>query len=239
MLLGQVDVHINVIQVHLTRCLFPFCCCGTCTCTRTFFKNDIVRVLYNSNTSAKLCSQCPSGKKMLHKTTGTLTTCAECDAGQFQDVPGKETCKECPTGYYQNEIGIPYCVGCIPGQFQDQEGSESCIKCASGRKFNASINASITVGISASNCAACDKGQHQEEEGSTFCLPCLTGTFQNVTGSSLCNDCPIGFSNGETEKESCTSCPKGTFQDAIQEANCKGMLSFSWNDGSVLELVRN
>jgi hypothetical protein len=127
---------------------------------------------------------------------------------------------------------------CIPGQFQDREGNESCIKCPSGRKFHATAG-SVAVGISASNCLACDKGQHQPKEGSTFCLPCLTGTFQNVTGSSLCNDCPIGFSNGETEKESCTSCPKGTFQDAIQKANCKGMVSFSWNDGSVLELVRN
>jgi len=238
------------------------------------------------NTS--LCELCPAGKKMNRGTTAT--NCSKCDAGQFQDLSGKETCQDCPTGYYQDQIGMAYCVGCIPGQFQDQqgeqqcknclagqhrlntingtnltkcvncpigkamlvpgaakcvdcipgqyqdqEGNKSCIKCASGRQFNVSI----AVGISALNCAACGKGQHQEEEGSTFCLPCLTGTFQNVTGSSLCNDCPIGFSNGETEKESCTSCPKGTFQDAIQEANCKGMLSFSWNDGSVLELVRN
>jgi hypothetical protein len=131
--------------------------------------------------------------------------------------------------------GATKCIDCIPGQFQDQEGLGSCIKCASGRQFNESI----VVGISASNCVACDKGQHQPEEGSTFCLPCLTGTFQNVTGSSSCKDCPVGFSNGETEKESCTFCAKGMFQDAIQEANCKGMLSFSWNDGSVLELVQN
>jgi hypothetical protein len=56
----------------------------------------------------------------------------------------------------------------------------------------------------------------------------LTGTFQNVTGSSSCNVCPVGFSNGETEKESCTSCPKGTFQDAVNEANCKGRFSYMY-----------
>ena len=168
---------------------------------------------YTNPPNSTLCELCPAGKKMIRGTTET--TCAECGVGQFQDISGIETCNDCPIGYYQNEIGIPYCVGCIPGQFQDREGNASCVKCASGRQFNASI----VVGISASNCVACDKGQHQEEEGSTFCLPCLTGTFQNVPGSSSCNDCPIGFSNGETEKESCTSCPKGTFQDANGEAN--------------------
>ena len=175
-----------------------------------------------SNASSKLCSTCPSGKKMLHKTTGTVTSCAECDAGQFQDEPGIETCKDCPKGFYQNGKGVPYCVGCVPGQYQDQRGNESCIECASGRKFNASI----AVGISASDCVACDKGQHQPGEGSTFCLPCLTGTFQNVSGSPSCNDCPIGFSNGGTKEESCTGCQKGRFQDAIREAKCKGMSSW-------------
>jgi hypothetical protein len=64
----------------------------------------------------------------------------------------------------------------------------------------------------------------------------LTGTFQNVKGSSSCKDCPIGFSNGETEKELCTSCPKGTFQDAVNEANCKGRLyTHMYSFRSVLE----
>ena len=280
------------------------------------------------NTS--LCEICPAGKKMIRGTTAT--NCTKCDAGQFQDLSGKETCHDCPAGYYQDQIGIAYCVGCIPGQFQnekgqqecqeclpgqhrlntiddtdlttcvncptgkvmplegaakcvdcipgqfqdqkgeqqckdclagqhrlntingtnltkcmdcpigkvmpvtgaakcvdcipgqyqDQKGNESCIKCASGRKFNANID----VGISASNCEACAKGQYQPENSSTFCLPCLTGTFQNVTGSSSCNDCPIGFSNGDTKEESCSECKAGKFQDAIQEANCKGMLFF-------------
>jgi surface protein len=186
-----------------------------------------------SNASSQLCSTCPSGYQMLYKTTGTVTTCAACIPGQFQNDPGIKTCKDCPKGFFQDVKGIPYCIGCSPGQYQDQVGNETCIKCASGRRFNANI----VVGISASNCVACGKGQHQSEAGSTFCLPCLTGTFQNVTGSASCNNCPIGFSNGETnEEESCTRCPKGRFQDAIKEADCKGMLYLFVKDGSVMEL---
>ena len=196
------------------------------------------------------CKPCGSGTSTKNKTGSTSCSpcgageygddCASCAVGQYRerDDPTFTSCRDCHQGYYQDQTSQASCLPCIPGQFQDREGNESCIKCASGHKFHATAG-SVAVGISASNCLACDKGQHQPKEGSTFCLPCLTGTFQNVTGSSLCNDCPIGFSNGETEKESCTSCPKGTFQDAIQEANCKGMLSFSWNDGSVLELVQN
>ena len=165
-----------------------------------------------------MCEICPAGYKMIRGTTAT--NCSKCDAGKFQNVPGSETCKDCPEGFYQNVKGIPYCIGCVPGQYQDQRGNESCMKCASGRKFNANID----VGISASYCEACAKGQYQPKNGSTFCLPCLTGTFQNVSGSPSCNDCPIGFSNGGTEKESCTLCKEGKFQDAIKEADCKGML---------------
>jgi len=173
---------------------------------------------FTNEPNTTFCKVCPAGYRM---TRGNIeTTCVECDAGKFQDVPGIETCNNCPIGYYQSEEGIPYCVGCIPGQYQDQDGNESCIKCASGRQFNATI-----VSSSVSNCVACARGQYQPEDGSTFCLPCLTGTFQNVTGSSSCQDCPIGFSNGDTnEEESCTGCKAGKFQDAIKEANCRGML---------------
>jgi hypothetical protein len=96
-----------------------------------FWYFDILH-MYNSNASSKLCAQCPSGQKMLHKTTGTLTTCAECDAGQFQNEPGIETCNDCPIGYYQNEIGVAYCIECIPGIYSNKNGSSVCDECPAG-----------------------------------------------------------------------------------------------------------
>ena len=182
------------------------------------------------------CIFCPAGTRGKNEVTGgtNITVCQACAVGRYRN--GSDlivtSCRNCPIGQVMPFKGATKCIDCIPGKFQDQEGNESCIKCASGRQQS---NANIAdVGISAVNCVACDKGQYQPEEGSTFCLPCLIGTFQNMTGSSSCNNCSVGFSNGETKKESCTLCKEGRFQDAIQEAVCKGMLYLFVKDGSVL-----
>ena len=57
------------------------------------------------------------------------------------------------------------------------------------------------------------------------CVRYAERTFQNASGSSFCNDCPVGFNNGDTKEEFCSECKAGKFQDANQEANCKGMLT--------------
>ena len=179
---------------------------------------------YQSQSSKTSCDICSAGSYSVD-----VISCYECKKGQFR--PSKQnggdnltdptTCIDCPIGQIMPIKGATKCNDCIPGQFQNETGNERCVECASGRQFNSSV----AVGVSPLNCLVCGEGRHQPVKGSTFCLPCLTGTFQNVTGSSLCNDCPIGFSNGQTEKESCTFCPTGTFQDAKQEANCKGILN--------------
>ena len=74
-----------------------------------------------------LCEICPAGYKMIR---GILkTTCAKCDAGQFQDDPGITTCNNCSSGEHQPENGTAFCLPCNAGLYQSEEGQPSCTEC--------------------------------------------------------------------------------------------------------------
>ena len=124
---------------------------------------------------------------MLNKENGTFTTCAECDAGQFQEIPGIETCNDCPVGYSQDEIGIPYCVGCIPGQFQDEKGQQQCQECPAGQKRS-------KTDTNSTKCVDCPTGQVMSTPGAAKCIDCVPGRYQAVENNDECKKCPIGWS---------------------------------------------
>jgi hypothetical protein len=152
---------------------------------------------YTNPPNSTLCEMCPAGYHMDH---GPIeTACHKCDAGRFQNVPGKNTCNDCSIGFYQNEIGIPYCIGCIPGQFQDETGMGGCKDCDAGKKAE-------TPGTI--QCGECDVG-YTSGKGSARCLPCEAGMFMGV-GQSSCKNCFPGQYRENKKGSDSTAVDTGT-----------------------------
>jgi len=58
------------------------------------------------------CVMCPSGQK----SNQAGYPCVQCEAGKYQESPGKTDCEGCPVGNYQDETGQNHCKACLENQ---------------------------------------------------------------------------------------------------------------------------
>ena len=136
-------------------------------------------------------SYCPTGSAV-----ATL-----CDAGTYQDLPGRSACKECPVGHacvtgatvqvqcvagsYANAPSrAAACELCGAGTFQDASHQTTCNTCPAG--------SACTVG--AVSASACEPGTIAASPRSSVCVACVLGTYQSQAGSTACIYCPAGSS---------------------------------------------
>ncbi|EGD73877.1 hypothetical protein PTSG_05572 [Salpingoeca rosetta] len=130
---------------------------------------------YQPNSGQAGCiefASCGRGKKFVTGTTTTPSTCANCDAGTYQDQ----------SGHFD-----PDCKPCTGNTFTDQPGQQGCSawsSCNQGQKWAAgSADADAT-------CSSCTPGTYQNEfsHQHTSCKGCGAGTFQSGHGASGCDD---------------------------------------------------
>ena len=163
--------------------------------------------------NSTLCEICPAGYKMIR---GILkTTCAKCDAGQFQDEPGITTCNNCSSGEHQPENGTAFCLPCNAGLYQSEEGQPSCTKCP---KNNYTDQSKQTA------CKTCFGKEQTSDPGSTFCFKCDAGQFMSTNkvctpcalgtvstyGQSSCSDCTAGYYSN-ADNSTCDACDPGKY----------------------------
>ena len=165
--------------------------------------------------------ECPAGKY-------GITTCTDCEPGQYQDNPGRNTCKPCAKGSHNNVEGLTECYKCGAGKFQNTEGQSGCKGCSAGKYSN-------REGLIAdTQCSNCVRGKFSEDAGevsSTACKFCPDGTFQDEDGKATkaqCKPCPVGRAAGSLrllestkKRQLCDPCLNGRFQDETNQVSCK------------------
>lgn len=168
-----------------------------------------------------ICCPCSPG------TAGTETdNCTKCEAGTYQDQPGKTSCKQCPAGTYQNEQGKDSCNSCEAGTYQDEQGKASCKSCPAGTSQANTRQSSCIICLAgtysragAKECTKCAAGTYQDESGKSLCKSCPAGTYQDESGKDSCKSCPAGTysMDGATK---CTPCAAGTYQNKSEQSSC-------------------
>merc|ERR1711871_876797 len=80
----------------------------------------------------------------------TSTTCSQCPAGWYQDLPKQLFCKACPAGYHARREESRECAACPAGKIAKYNESEQCNSCITGR---------ISAGPAGTVCEKCAVGQ--------------------------------------------------------------------------------
>jgi hypothetical protein len=58
------------------------------------------------------------------------STCVQCTAGYYNDMPNNGRCQICPSGSSAPTPSI--CLNCLPGTYNPNEGMTTCTNCTGG-----------------------------------------------------------------------------------------------------------
>ena len=168
---------------------------------------------YHANDNRSACVACIVGR--------AGENCQKCQAGQFQNEPGKRECKSCPPGKIKSGNIQPAaanettaCQACGAGMFTDLAGQSMCTNCS----VNTFIPANLT-GLSF--CLVCDSSTGSE--GATACsfnTGCAPGYFGKLCEDS--EDSNTGKEECLQSNPDCQECARGQYAegDAIDCKTC-------------------
>lgn len=180
-----------------------------------------------SNTTDGLCYSCPRNQ---YTPIAGLSSCTECDAGQFSNG-GNYTCSPCPPGT-ASKVGQD-CTPCAAGTYAPVEGQQiACVACPVGRFSNTSNATDCTRCFAGSaqalpnstSCDLCEYGKHQVSREGAACDRCDPGFFANLTGLADCLRCDPGTFAEASGLESCEQCPAGKAAALPQSKSCTSCL---------------
>ena len=169
------------------------------------------------------CDECVVGR--IAASTQTLTDCAVCHNGEYNDEVGGSSCKTCGTGTFSksDNLAHPSCSSCPMGYKSSSPSSATCSICAS-RKYQDEMGASL--------CKDCDLGRYSDQQGLTLCTKCGEGTtapnndasfsYADQVGQLACKLCTaLGSGHVATSsKTDCTTCARtASSQEFLDNTN--------------------
>ena len=194
---------------------------------------DVIRSRRRRSRASRFsCTECPPGQYMnLHD--HTQTNCYQCQAPQWQDLPGASSCKAspnrpvlCPAGKWglvAATIPDTPCHLCPMGKYQSNQGQGSCHQCPSGR-FQPSQGAEQCQPALATQ-SVCPAGKYgalgTTDQTQATCTPCPVDTFQSHPGQGWCGICPGGQHQptpGQTVCQLIPKCPRYQYWNQAQRS---------------------
>ncbi len=186
-------------------------------------------------TNSSTLSLCPSGSWSSSNGLISATSCTQCVAGTYGNVPGQSSIGTacpftCAAGSYGNTTGqtsvASACLPCPIGSYCT--GGANITACSLGQycPSNSSIATVCAVGQYCTNAtitADCPAGSWSKTTGliaASQCTSCQTGTYGSSSGQkSAATGCPFtciagtyGNATGQaTASGACASCPMGSY----------------------------
>lgn len=148
-------------------------------------------------------------------------SCADCPAGQYQQLTLQRNCVPCAIGTFVGDSGATQCLPAPLGHYVADKGQSAPTPCEVGL---------TTTVISASSCSPCGTGTYGKADanGVGICEMCPTGSYQDETGKTQCKEClgtseTTRFPNSKAAsdciclerhyysvaQQKCVSCPEG------------------------------
>merc|ERR1711871_1248288 len=187
------------------------------------------------------CHLCGVGTANSNTKSSSITSCKDCDAGEYQPAEGKPSCTRCEVGKYQEREGMTQCDECVAGSANGLEGSmhaDACILCAKGYYTPVRPRASGSSDARGhKSCTACGLGKHANSKGGrseAACTWCASGSYSDEMGLALCKNCLAGTfgdegrsqdrhatkSAGADSSAHCVECPGGEYQEHDGATDC-------------------
>ena len=119
-------------------------------------------------------------------TSGSISQCANCAAGQYQDQTGQSSCKSCEAGQEAAADALS-CVDCEAGTYSDD--GTSCKQCADG---------SYQDQATQSSCKTCPEGFPIVNYENSGCQECNAGTYYVANSYVIAESSPYECQSGES-----------------------------------------
>ena len=180
------------------------------------------------------CKKCSTGRHKVASSSGTTSSCQDCELGRYQAQAGRAVCRACTPGQHQEQRGQTACVDCKKNEFSDDSGDGNltfCRQCPSGfdTKDTSGLSFCYVCGAGqfadapGKTCSRCPRGRFAAEDAidRSFCVPCTHGKFQNSFGKTSCRKCSVGQFSNTTGAVQCEQCPTGWMQSKAGSIFCE------------------